>query len=93
MSDSEQTNKLNCEWKAYLYHKYIHRTKLKTNCGIKKWRISGQINVIVRAIILNCSGRSKLNYLVIGLELAHEELKNINTFEPNKDGKGKKSVA
>ena len=49
--------------------------------------------MIVRVIIINCSGRSKLNYLVIGLELALEELKNINTFEPNKDGEGKRSVA
>ena len=34
-----------------------------------------------------------LNYLLIDLELAHETLKNINMFEPNKDGKGKKRVA
>ena len=40
-----------------------------------------------------CGGKPKLNYLLIGLELAHEKLKNVKTFEPNKAGKGKKSAA
>ena len=51
-------------------------------CGIKKWRISGKINVIACVNYLNFQRlQLAFNFLLIGLALAHEMLKSINMFE------------
>ena len=60
--------------------------------AIKKWRIFGQINVIACVNYLNLQRLLTLNNLLICLALARETLKDINTFEPNSDGNGKKNV-